>query len=150
MFTSVQTQTGLETTHPPSSRATDRLCLPHPPQSSLSSSNSTSNNRDHGRHLPRDQVQALPGGEVRHRAHLGQALPSQDRNCWCVMLFSILSPLHICVLLAGFTLSKAIACAVEFDNQHCGIYAGDWDSYKVRLVDHFSRIFSTLNCLGVR
>merc|ERR1712105_209562 len=32
---------------------------------------------------------------------------------------------------AGFTLSKAIACAVEFDNQHCGIYAGDWDSYKV-------------------
>ena len=34
--------------------------------------------------------------------------------------------------IAGFTLSKAIACAVEFDNQHCGIYAGDWDSYKVR------------------
>lgn len=31
---------------------------------------------------------------------------------------------------AGFTLAKAIACAVEFDNQHCGIYAGDWDSYK--------------------
>ena len=30
----------------------------------------------------------------------------------------------------GFTLAKAIACAVEFDNQHCGIYAGDWDSYK--------------------
>ena len=30
-----------------------------------------------------------------------------------------------------FTLSKAIACAVQFDNQHCGIYAGDWDSYKV-------------------
>jgi len=29
-----------------------------------------------------------------------------------------------------FTLAKAIACAVEFDNQHCGIYAGDWDSYK--------------------
>jgi len=29
-----------------------------------------------------------------------------------------------------FTLGKAIACAVEFDNQHCGIYAGDWDSYK--------------------
>jgi len=28
-----------------------------------------------------------------------------------------------------FTLSKAIACAVEFDNQHCGIYAGDQDSY---------------------
>jgi len=32
---------------------------------------------------------------------------------------------------SGFTLAKAIACAVEFDNQHCGIYAGDWDSYKV-------------------
>merc|ERR1712142_698902 len=29
-----------------------------------------------------------------------------------------------------FTLSKAIACAVQFNNQHCGIYAGDWDSYK--------------------
>merc|ERR1711970_1298505 len=32
---------------------------------------------------------------------------------------------------SGFSLAKAIACAVEFDNQHCGIYAGDWDSYKV-------------------
>merc|ERR1712142_1421323 len=31
---------------------------------------------------------------------------------------------------SGFTLAKAIACAVHFDNQHCGIYAGDWDSYK--------------------
>merc|ERR1712106_429270 len=31
---------------------------------------------------------------------------------------------------SGFTLAKAIACAVEFDNQHCGMYAGDWDSYK--------------------
>jgi len=30
----------------------------------------------------------------------------------------------------GFTLAKAAACAIEFDNQHCGIYAGDWDSYK--------------------
>jgi len=30
-----------------------------------------------------------------------------------------------------FTLGQAIACAVQFDNQHCGIYAGDWDSYKV-------------------
>ena len=29
---------------------------------------------------------------------------------------------------SGFTLSKAIACAVQFDNQHCGIYAGDWDT----------------------
>ena len=32
---------------------------------------------------------------------------------------------------SGFTLSQAIACAVKFDNQHCGIYAGDWDTYKV-------------------
>merc|ERR1712226_1420512 len=31
---------------------------------------------------------------------------------------------------SGFTLIQAIACAVEFDNQHCGIYAGDWVSYK--------------------
>merc|ERR1712200_119354 len=31
---------------------------------------------------------------------------------------------------SGFTLAKAVACAVQFDNQHCGIYAGDWDSYK--------------------
>ena len=30
---------------------------------------------------------------------------------------------------SGFTLNKAIACAVQFDNQHCGIYAGDEDSY---------------------
>merc|ERR1712008_381597 len=30
---------------------------------------------------------------------------------------------------SGFTLAKAIACAVEFDNQHCGIYASDEDSY---------------------
>merc|ERR1712183_256929 len=38
-----------------------------------------------------------------------------------------------------FTLSKAIACAVRFDNQHCGIYAGDWDSYK-----DFSDVFDPL------
>jgi len=31
---------------------------------------------------------------------------------------------------SGFTLAKAIACAIEFDDQHCGIYAGDEDSYK--------------------
>merc|ERR1712038_1213873 len=30
---------------------------------------------------------------------------------------------------SGFTLGKAIACAVEFDDQHCGLYAGDQDSY---------------------
>ena len=40
---------------------------------------------------------------------------------------------------SGFTLSQAIACAVEFDNQHCGIYAGDWDTYKV-----FSDVFDPL------
>jgi len=31
----------------------------------------------------------------------------------------------------GFTLAQAIACAVDFDDQHCGIYAGDKDSYEV-------------------
>eukprot|EP00091_Calanus_sinicus_P002070 TRINITY_DN12106_c0_g1_i9.p1 TRINITY_DN12106_c0_g1~~TRINITY_DN12106_c0_g1_i9.p1 ORF type:complete len:149 (-),score=59.12 TRINITY_DN12106_c0_g1_i9:6-407(-) len=40
---------------------------------------------------------------------------------------------------SGFTLSKAIACAVEFDNQHCGIYAGDWDTYK-----DFAAVFDPL------
>merc|ERR1711981_304871 len=30
---------------------------------------------------------------------------------------------------SGFTLGQAIACAVQFDDQHCGIYAGDQDSY---------------------
>jgi len=39
----------------------------------------------------------------------------------------------------GFTLAKAIACAVDFDNQHCGIYAGDWDSYK-----DFSEVFDAV------
>jgi len=39
----------------------------------------------------------------------------------------------------GFTLAKAIACAVEFDDQHCGIYAGDWDSYK-----DFAAVFDPL------
>ena len=36
---------------------------------------------------------------------------------------------HVTVT-SQFTLAKAIACAVEFDDQHCGIYAGDWDSYR--------------------
>merc|ERR1712055_946150 len=40
---------------------------------------------------------------------------------------------------SGFSLGKAIACAVEFDNQHCGIYAGDWDSYK-----DFAEVFDPL------
>jgi len=40
---------------------------------------------------------------------------------------------------SGFTLAKAIACAVTFNNQHCGIYAGDWDSYK-----DFSPVFDPL------
>merc|ERR1712012_1294078 len=37
---------------------------------------------------------------------------------------------NITTKTSGFTLAKAIACAVQFNNQHCGIYAGDWDSYK--------------------
>merc|ERR1711889_33031 len=40
---------------------------------------------------------------------------------------------------SGFTLAQAIACAVEFDNQHCGSCAGDWDSYKV-----FADVFDPL------
>ena len=42
---------------------------------------------------------------------------------------------------SGFTLSQAIACAVQFDNQHCGIYAGDEDSY----ID-FADVFDPLIC----
>jgi len=42
---------------------------------------------------------------------------------------------------SGFTLAKAIACAVEFDNQHCGIYAGDEDSYL-----DFADVFDPLIC----
>ena len=52
---------------------------------------------------------------------------------------------------SGFTLSKAIACAVQFDNQHCGIYAGDSDSYTVSLGIVFQyRINILLYCLGFR
>merc|ERR1712127_1033446 len=39
----------------------------------------------------------------------------------------------------GFTIAKAIACAVQFNNQHCGIYAGCWDSYK-----DFAEIFDAV------
>merc|ERR1711935_585847 len=39
----------------------------------------------------------------------------------------------------GFTIAKACACAIEFDNQHCGIYAGDWDCYK-----DFAEVFDPL------
>merc|ERR1711971_476998 len=39
----------------------------------------------------------------------------------------------------GFTIAKACACAIEFDNQHCGTYAGDWDSYK-----DFAEIFDAV------
>merc|ERR1712045_586264 len=42
---------------------------------------------------------------------------------------------------SGLTLAKAIACAVDFDNQHCGIYAGDEDSY----ID-FADVFDPLIC----
>merc|ERR1712037_1034999 len=40
---------------------------------------------------------------------------------------------------SGFTLGKAIACAVQFDDQHCGIYAGDQDSY-----EDFKEVFEPL------
>ena len=40
---------------------------------------------------------------------------------------------------SGFTLGKAIACAVEFDDQHCGIYAGDADSY-----EDFAEVFDPI------
>merc|ERR1712106_1128095 len=30
----------------------------------------------------------------------------------------------------SFTLRQAVATSLLFTNQHCGIYAGDWDSYK--------------------
>ncbi len=36
-------------------------------------------------------------------------------------------------------LSQAIACAVDFDDQHCGIYAGDADSY-----EDFKEVFEPL------
>jgi len=42
---------------------------------------------------------------------------------------------------SGFTLRKAIACAIDYDDQHCGIYAGDADSY----VD-FAEVFDPLIC----
>jgi len=40
---------------------------------------------------------------------------------------------------SGFTLAKAIACAVNFDDQHCGIYAGDEDSY-----NDFAEVFDPI------
>lgn len=39
----------------------------------------------------------------------------------------------------GFTLEQAIVCATTLDNQHCGIYAGDADSY-----NDFSGVFTPL------
>merc|ERR550539_601648 len=48
---------------------------------------------------------------------------------------------NITTKTSGFTLAKAIACAVQFNNQHCGIYAGDWDSYK-----DFAPVFDPLIC----
>jgi len=42
---------------------------------------------------------------------------------------------------SGFTLAKAIACAVQFGDQHCGIYAGDEDSY----ID-FKDVFDPVIC----
>merc|ERR1712222_242215 len=46
---------------------------------------------------------------------------------------------NITTKTSGFTLAKAIACAVQFNDQHCGIYAGDWDSYK-----DFAEVFDPL------
>merc|ERR1719348_81708 len=40
---------------------------------------------------------------------------------------------------SGFTLAQALQCTPVFDNQHCGIYAGDWDSYK-----DFAEVFDPL------
>jgi len=40
---------------------------------------------------------------------------------------------------SGFTLAQAIACAVQFDDQHCGIYAGDADSYT-----DFAKVFDPI------
>merc|ERR1711970_1715175 len=40
---------------------------------------------------------------------------------------------------AGCTLKSCCACAIQFDNQHCGIYAGDWDCYK-----DFAEVFDPL------
>ena len=48
-----------------------------------------------------------------------------------------------------FTLAKAIACAVQFDNQHCGIYAGDWDSYKVNRKPMNLLPLRLSSCLGL-
>jgi creatine kinase len=42
---------------------------------------------------------------------------------------------------SGFTLAKAIACAVQFEDQHCGIYAGDEDSYT-----EFKDVFDPIIC----
>merc|ERR1712123_283860 len=46
---------------------------------------------------------------------------------------------NITTKTSQFTLAKAIACAVTFNNQHCGIYASDWDSYK-----DFAAVFDPL------
>ena len=50
---------------------------------------------------------------------------------------------------SGFTLNQAIACAVQFDNQHCGIYAGDWDTYKVGCDEFFHYEYLYLEQIGV-
>ena len=50
---------------------------------------------------------------------------------------------------SGFTLKQAIACAVQFDNQHCGIYAGDWDTYKVGCDEFFYYEYLHLELIGV-
>merc|ERR1712141_885702 len=39
----------------------------------------------------------------------------------------------------GCTLKSCCECAIQFDNQHCGIYAGDWDCYK-----DFAEVFDAI------
>ncbi len=43
------------------------------------------------------------------------------------------------------TLAQCIACAVQFDDQHCGIYAADEDCYKDYAVSFFFTGFYTQN-----
>ena len=63
--------------------------------------------------------------------HVKEKKISLKLTCSCLCIKDVWNQLAaIETATCGFTLAKAIACAVEFDNQHCGIYAGDWDSYR--------------------
>merc|ERR1712110_892236 len=50
---------------------------------------------------------------------------------------------------SGFTLGQAIACAVEFGDQHCGIYAGDQDFMNYLLMSLIPSLRSTMASLKV-